>query len=98
MDIGTDIDAIVIGSGFGGAVAALRLGEAGVRTIVLERGKRWPIGPGEDTFARGAAPDGRTAWLRTKWGEHAIDRHVGVREIVEIPGMTITQGAGVGGG
>ena len=30
--------AIVIGSGFGGAVAALRLGEAGVRTVVLERG------------------------------------------------------------
>ena len=42
--------AIVIGSGFGGAISALRLGEAGVKTIVLERGKRWDIKPTFDTF------------------------------------------------
>jgi len=32
-----DSEAIVIGSGFGGAVAALRLGQAGIPTLVLER-------------------------------------------------------------
>ena len=34
-------DAIVIGSGFGGAIAACRLAEAGYRVLVLERGRRW---------------------------------------------------------
>ncbi len=34
-------DAVVIGSGLGGTLAALRLSEAGTRTILLERG-RWP--------------------------------------------------------
>ena len=37
----TDFDAIIIGSGFGGAVAALRLAEGGYRVLVLERGRRW---------------------------------------------------------
>lgn len=32
------VEAIVIGSGFGGSVASLRLGQAGIETIVLERG------------------------------------------------------------
>jgi cholesterol oxidase len=35
--------AIVIGSGYGGSVAALRLGEKGVDTLVLERGRRWTV-------------------------------------------------------
>jgi cholesterol oxidase len=34
------VEAVVIGSGFGGAVASLRLGEAGIETVVLERGRR----------------------------------------------------------
>src|ERR1700722_18192629 len=57
------VEAIVIGSGFGGAVAALRLGEAGIETIVLERGKRWPITPAGNTFSNKENPDGRSTWL-----------------------------------
>lgn len=91
-------DAIVIGSGFGGAVAALRLGEAGIRTVVFERGRRWPIVPTEDTFAPSTEPDRRSAWLRTTWQGRSIERYVGVRELFEADGMTVVQGAGVGGG
>jgi len=93
-----DLEAIVIGSGFGGAVAALRLGEAGVHAVVLERGRRWPIVPTEDTFAPSTNPDGRSVWLRTNWAGRPVERHVGVRDVFEADGMTIVQGTGVGGG
>ena len=36
-----DFDYIVIGSGFGGSVSALRLAEKGYRVGVLEKGKEW---------------------------------------------------------
>ncbi len=36
-----DTDVIIIGSGFGGSVAALRLTERGYQVTVLEKGKRW---------------------------------------------------------
>ena len=37
-------EALVIGSGFGGAVAACRLAQAGVDVALVERGRRWPPG------------------------------------------------------
>src|SRR5688572_13251583 len=101
------VPAVVIGSGFGGAVAALRLGQAGIDTVVIERGRRWPIRPDGDTFATFERPDGRAYWLRNQTGEAAlglpqlvkpIDRYVGVLEVVEGNGIYIGAGAGVGGG
>lgn len=41
--------AVVVGSGFGGSVASLRLAEAGIPTMLIERGRHWPY-KGEDSY------------------------------------------------
>lgn len=41
---------VVVGSGFGGAVASLRLTRAGVPVTLLEQGRAWPTGPNARTF------------------------------------------------
>jgi cholesterol oxidase len=80
-------DAIVIGSGFGGAVTTCRLAEAGLRVLVLERGRRWD----PSTFPRAPTDD----WL---WDERHPEQRPGWLDIRRFPNMTVAQGAGVGGG
>ena len=38
------VDAVVVGTGFGGSVAAYRLADAGRSVVVLERGRAYPPG------------------------------------------------------
>ncbi len=81
-------DAIVIGSGFGGAVSACRLAESGRRVLVLERGRRWrPEDFPSNTGGRDLVYDSHDPLRRNGWFEFHIFRH-----------MVVATAAGVGGG
>lgn len=58
-DGGRDYDYAVIGSGFGGSVAALRLAQKGYRVVVLEQGRRWNA----DTLPKSTWNLRRFLWL-----------------------------------
>jgi len=82
-----DYDVAVVGSGFGGAVAALRLTEKGYRVVVLEAGRRFA----DDEFAK-------TSWdiRRFLWAPRL--GCFGIQRIHRLPHVTVLAGAGVGGG
>src|SRR6476646_7783299 len=80
-------DAIVIGSGFGGAITACRLAEKGMKVLVLERGRRWDA----SQYPRKAGD----AWI---FNENAPARHNGWLDMRFFKNMTVAQAAGVGGG
>lgn len=82
-----DYDWIVIGSGFGGSVAALRLAEKGYRVAVLERGRRFR----DEDFAASTWDVRRFLWA--PW--------LGLRGILRLSlfkDIFIASGTGVGGG
>lgn len=83
----TGYDVIVIGSGFGGAVAACRLAEKGMRVLVLERGRRW------ETADYPRRPD--DAWI---WDERRPEICHGWIDFRFFEKMWVAQGSGVGGG
>ena len=100
---GSGATAIVIGSGFGGAVAALRLGQAGIRTTVFERGRRWPIRADGKTFASMTAPDKRSSWFSGHAGVNStlsipVGKYPGLQDRIVGNGIEAVYGAGVGGG
>lgn len=95
--------AIVIGSGFGAAVTALRLAQAGVANTVLERGSRWPNDPWREVFTGDDLPDGRGFWHRTSFtGVTKVPLHFasfgGVLDCTTYPGIDVWRAAAVGGG
>lgn len=82
-----DYDVIVVGSGFGGSVAALRLAEKGYRVHVLEAGRRFA----DHELAKTSWDLRRYLWA-PKLGCFGIQR------IHKLPDVLILAGAGVGGG
>ena len=82
-----DYDVVVVGSGFGGSVTALRLTEKGYRVGVMEAGRR---------FADDEFPE--TSWKlrRYLWAPWA--RCFGIMRITLLKDVLITSGTGVGGG
>jgi len=92
--------AVVIGTGFGGAVTACRLAEAGVQTIVLERGSRWPTHPWRTVFAPDVRLDGRALWnAHPKLQEVLpVEQFGGVLDVDFYSKIAVIRGAAVGGG
>lgn len=82
-----DFDWLVIGSGFGGSVSALRLSEKGYRVGVLEMGKRWR----PEDFPR-------TNWDLKRFLWAPLLRCHGIFKMTLLPHVFIFSGAGVGGG
>ncbi len=99
-------EAIVIGSGFGASVSALRLGEAGVNTLMLEMGKEYDVKPNRNVFSPTVNPDGRSFWLKNKTEapvvtfQFNIPKYVGVLDRVNFSTsyMKIFRGTCLGGG
>ena len=83
----TDYDVLVIGSGFGGSVTALRLTEKGYRVGVLEAGRRFA----DEDFAKTSWDLRRFVWMPAL-GLYGIQRIHMLRDCL------ILAGAGVGGG
>lgn len=87
-DVSTyDYDYIIIGSGFGGSVSALRLAQKGYRVLVLEKGK-WLSG---SDFPK-------TNWNFKKWLWLPLLRFFGLFKITVFRHIAVLSGVGVGGG
>ena len=82
-----DYDVVIVGSGFGGSVSALRLAEKGYRVHVIESGRRFA----DEDFAK-------TSWdlRRYLWAPRL--KCFGVQRIHRLPDVVLLAGAGVGGG
>lgn len=82
-----DEDVVIIGSGFGGSVAALRLAEKGYRVLVYEAGRRFE----DEDFAK-------TSWNLRRYLWAPALGCFGIQRIHRLPHVMILAGAGVGGG
>ena len=82
-----DTDVLVVGSGFGGSVAALRAAEKGYRVTVVEAGRR---------FTQETLP--KTSWdLRSFFWAPRLG-WLGIQKITPLNDVLVLSGAGVGGG
>ncbi|HTJ71072.1 MAG TPA: GMC family oxidoreductase [Actinospica sp.] len=84
---GPEYDVVVVGSGFGGSVAALRLSEKGYRVLVVEAGRR---------FTRETLP--RNSWATKDYLWAPRLGLYGIQRIHVLGNVMVLAGAGVGGG
>ncbi|QQR97384.1 MAG: GMC family oxidoreductase [Sphingobacteriales bacterium] len=91
---------LIIGSGFGGSVTALRLAQAGHNSILIERGKTWNAAE----FCSFTNVNEKSTWLNRKAMvpivnlKLPIKEYLGVIEYHEYRNMNIFNAAGLGGG
>lgn len=80
-------DYIIVGSGFGGSVAAMRLAEKGYRVLVIEKGRRWQ-----------ASDFPKSNWNLRKYLWLPFFRFFGFLKLSFYKEVFILSGVGVGGG
>ena len=87
--IDSHYDAVIIGSGFGGSINALRLAEAGKSVLVLERGKQYQAGE----FPRDVTDTEKLFWRYPKKKQSQ-----GLYKLDFFSGIGVVTASGVGGG
>ncbi len=87
MNENFDYDYVIIGSGFGGSVSALRLSEKGYKVLVLEKGREWKA----EDFPH-------SNWNLKRWMWIPFFRFFGIFKLSFFRHITILSGVGVGGG
>ncbi len=87
MNKSWDYDYVIIGSGFGGSVSALRLSEKGYKVLVIEKGKWYK----DEDFPR-------TNWKIRKWMWAPMAGCYGFFKMTYLNHVTVLSGVGVGGG
>ncbi|WP_028889092.1 GMC oxidoreductase [Tenacibaculum ovolyticum] len=87
MNLKKEYDYVIVGSGFGGSVSALRLSKKGYKVLVIEKGK-W--------FKPKDFP--KTNWNFRKWLWMPSLRFFGIMKLTIFRHIAIVSGTGVGGG
>ncbi|MBO9489446.1 GMC family oxidoreductase [Endozoicomonas sp. G2_1] len=83
----SDYDYVIVGSGFGGSVSALRLSQKGYKVLVIEKGKWYK----DNTYAH-------SAWDIRRWLWMPLLGLRGIMKITVLRHITVYSGVGVGGG
>src|SRR3954451_18747374 len=81
------VDAVIVGSGFGGSVTAYRLAAEGLSVAVLERGRAYPPG----SFPRSPAEMSTAFW-------DPAEQLYGLYDVGGFDGCGLVAAGGVGGG
>ncbi|MCX6252364.1 MAG: GMC family oxidoreductase [Bacteroidetes bacterium] len=87
MELKESYDYIIIGSGFGGSVSALRLAEKGYSVLIIEKGKKYSCTDFPETN-----------WNVRKWFWVPRIKLFGIQKLTFFRHITILSGIGVGGG
>lgn len=92
---------VIVGSGYGAAVAALRLCENGHKVLMLEMGLNWA--KSGEQFSPMRKPGHSAGWLRTRsiapfMNIFKLEKYTGALDRWDFPNIKIWMGRGVGGG